>query len=126
MKKRAIATGLPNPGLPFEWAVASRGTLYTAHVPIRADGTVETGAFADQVAVTFANLERSLRAAGGSLQNLVQVLAYLTDPGDVDEFNRLYRDFMKPPYPNRALLVVQALAIPGMKVELVAYADIEA
>jgi len=121
-----IATGLPEIGVPLEWAVLSRGQLYTAQVPIRADGSFETGAFADQVALTFANLAQTLRAAGGGLASLTQVLVYLTDPADIAEFNRLYRQFFQAPFPNRALLVVAALAVPGMKVELVAYAEIDA
>jgi enamine deaminase RidA (YjgF/YER057c/UK114 family) len=33
-----------------------------------------------------------------------------------------YREFFAPPYPNRSSAAVAALVVPGMKLEIVAYA----
>jgi enamine deaminase RidA (YjgF/YER057c/UK114 family) len=116
-----IATGLPAVKAPFEWATTGGRTLYTAQIPIRADGTIETGPVELQAELILRNLEQTMRAAGGSLKDVVQVLVYLTDVADVAKMNEVYARFFLPPYPNRATMIISALAIPGMRMEVVAY-----
>ena len=41
--RRTIETGLQKPAAPHAWAIASNGTLYSVHVPIRPDGSIENG-----------------------------------------------------------------------------------
>lgn len=120
----AISTGLPDIGAPFEWAVLRSGILYTAQVPIRSDGSFETGAFEQQAELTFANLFKTVRAAGGNVGDLVQVLIYLTDAADIPKMNEVYRRFFSAPFPVRATFVIAALAIPGMRIEVLAQAHI--
>ena len=62
--KEIIDTGLPALKQPFSWAVKSSGMLFTAHGPVRADATIDTGSIEDQARLTFANLQRALVAAG--------------------------------------------------------------
>ena len=38
-----VATGLPGVDAPLEWAITADGVLYTAQVPIKSDGSIETG-----------------------------------------------------------------------------------
>ena len=65
--KKVIKTHLPGEEAPIEWAVSADGILYTAQIPIRADGSIETGDIAKQADLTFTNLKRTLEAAGGRL-----------------------------------------------------------
>jgi hypothetical protein len=45
MTKRAVDTGLPAiAGRPIQWATIADGILYTAQLPLKADGSFETGA----------------------------------------------------------------------------------
>lgn len=122
--KKAIKTGLPEAGAPIEWAVNAEGVVYTALIPIRADGSVDTGPIEGQARLTFENLRKVMAAAGGSLADVAQVLIYITDPGDFDQMNRVYREFFSPPYPNRATVVVAALLVPGMRIEIVVHAHL--
>lgn len=98
------------------------GTLYTAQIPIRADGSYETGDFRAQTELTLANLDRTLQAAGLKRVDVVQVLAFLTDVADRAVFNELYAAFFAPPFPNRATIIAAGLAVPGMRIELVIHA----
>ena len=41
--RKPVATGIPGVGAPFEWAVTADGVLYTAQIPIKADGSIEAG-----------------------------------------------------------------------------------
>lgn len=120
-----VQTHLPSEEAPLEWAVTADGILYTAHVPLRADGSVETGPIERQAEVTFDNLKRTLEAAGGSLDDVTQVLIYLTDPAVFQGMNAVYRRFFTKPYPNRATVIVAGLMVPGAVIEIVAYAHLK-
>ncbi|MCY1171168.1 RidA family protein [Polaromonas sp.] len=121
--KEVIDIGLPPLKQPFSWAVKSAGILFTGHGPVRKDGTLDTGPIEDQARLTFSNLKMALEAAGGTLDDVAQVLIYMTDVADMPVIDEVYREFFKAPYPNRSSAGV-ALVAPGMKIEIVAYAAI--
>ncbi|SEB11068.1 RidA family protein [Variovorax sp. YR216] len=122
--KEIIDTGLPPLKQPFSWAVKASGLLFTAHGPVRTDGSIDTGPIAAQARLTFANLKRAVEAAGGSLDDVTQVLIYMTDVKDMPVIDEVYREFFAAPYPNRSSMGVAGLVVPGMKIEIVAYAVI--
>ncbi|MFT3717745.1 RidA family protein [Pseudorhodoferax sp.] len=121
--KHVVDTGLPPPKQPFSWAVKGTGALlFTAHGPVRPDGSIDTGPIAQQARLTFANLRAAVQAAGGTLADVTQVLVYMTDVADMPAIDAVYREFFEAPYPNRSSAAVAALVVPGMKIEIVAYA----
>lgn len=120
---KAIETGLPSTGSPMEWATLAGSTLYTAQIPIKSDGTFETGDIRTQTTLTLDNLVKTLHAAGLSTRDVAQVTVYLTDVNDRAAYNEIYRTYFEPPYPNRATIIAAGLAIPGMRIELVVHAD---
>lgn len=120
--KEIIDVGLPALRQPFSWAVKAAGLLFTAHGPVRANGTIDTGPIEAQARLTFANLRQACVAAGGSLDNVTQVLIYMTDVADMEAIDNVYREFFVAPYPNRSSMGVAGLVVPGMKLEIVAYA----
>jgi len=122
--KEVIDCGLPPLKQPFSWAVKSAGMLFTAHGPVRADGSIDTGPIGEQARLTFGNLRRAVEAAGGGMADVTQVLIYMTDVQDMAVIDAVYREFFEPPYPNRSSMGVAALVVPGMKLEIVAYAMI--
>ncbi|WP_434643678.1 RidA family protein [Klebsiella sp. I138] len=113
-----IQTGLPDIGQPFSWATRGGGMLFTAHGPVRADGTIDTGPAERQIALTFDNLIQALRAAGSHSDNVLQVIIYLTDVNDVARLDDIYRRYFNAPYPNRSTVIVDKLVVPGMKIEI--------
>ena len=119
-----VDTGLPALAQPFSWAVKASGLLFTAHGPVRPDGSIDTGAIEDQARLSFANLQRAVEAAGGRLDDVTQVLIYMTDVKDMPAIDSVYREFFAAPYPNRSSMGVAGLVVPGMKIEIVAYAAI--
>jgi enamine deaminase RidA (YjgF/YER057c/UK114 family) len=122
--KQIVDTRLPALAQPFSWAVKAAGLLFTAHGPVRPDGSIETGPIEDQARLTFANLQRAVAAAGGSLADVAQVLIYMTEVQDMARIDAVYREFFAAPYPNRSSMGVAGLVVPGMKIEIVAYAAI--
>ena len=122
--KEVIDVGLPALAQPFSWAVKAGGLLFTTHAAVRADGTIDTGPIEQQARLTLENIQRAVLAAGGQMSDVAQVLIYLTDERDMPAVDAVYREFFAAPYPNRSSVVVKALAVPGMRVEMVAYAAI--
>lgn len=113
-----IHTGLPDIGQPFSWATRGGGMLFTAHGPVRADGTIETGPAEQQIALTFDNLTQALQAAGSHSDNVLQVIIYLTDVNDVARLDDIYQRYFNAPYPNRSTVIVDKLVVLGMKIEI--------
>ncbi|MBY6347489.1 RidA family protein [Providencia rettgeri] len=123
--KQVVDVGLPPLKQAFSWAVKAKGEmLFMVNGPVRPDGSIDTGSIEQQARLTFANMLRATQAAGGSLENVTQVLIYMTDVADMDIIDKVYREFFSAPFPNRASVGVAALVEPGMKLEVVAYAMI--
>ena len=108
--KHAIKTDLYASKAPLEWAVVGNGTLYTAQIPIDAQGQVVAGGIEAQTRQTLDNLRHTLEAAGASLDAVTQVLIYVTDRSYLATVNSLYAEYFQQPYPNRAAVVVSWLA----------------
>ena len=121
--RNAVKTHLPSEKAPIEWAVSADGILYTAQIPIREDGSIETGDITKQATLTLDNLKRTVEAAGGTMDDVTQVLVYLTSPDNFAGMNAVYQTYFRQPYPNRAT-VVAGLMVKGALIEIVAYAHI--
>ena len=121
--RKPVKTHLPAVSAPLEWATTADGILYTAQIPNREDGSIETGDIRAQAELTLSNLRRTVEAAGGSMDDVTQVLVYLPDPTDFSGMNEIYAKAFKPPYPNRATIIAN-LMVPGAKIEVIAYAHV--
>ncbi|QQU56990.1 RidA family protein [Serratia liquefaciens] len=119
-----IDTGLPEIGQPFSWATQGGGMFFTAHGPVRADGSIETGAPEKQIALTFDNLAQTLKAANSHSDKVLQVIIYLTDVNDVKLLDEIYKKYFNFPYPNRSTVIVDKLVVPGMKIEITVSATV--
>lgn len=117
-----VATDLYAAKAPLEWAVIGNGILFTAQIPIGADGAVVDGGIEAQTRQTLENLRHTLACAGGGMASLTQVLIYVTRREDLATVNRLYAEYVSAPYPNRAAIIVSGFAREEMLVEMVAYA----
>jgi enamine deaminase RidA (YjgF/YER057c/UK114 family) len=121
--RKPVKTHLPAVSSPLEWATTADGILYTAQIPNREDGSIETGDIRAQAELTLSNLRRTVEAAGGSMDDVTLVLVYLPDPADFPGMNEIYAKSFEAPYPNRATIVAN-LMVPGAKIEVVAYAHV--
>ncbi|WP_324732306.1 RidA family protein [Pseudomonas paeninsulae] len=120
--KQAVKTQLFPSKAPLEWAVIGSGTLYTAQIPIDAQGQVVPGGIEAQTRQTLDNLKHTLECAGLGMDAVTQVLIYVTDRSYLATVNAVYAEYFSAPYPNRAAMVIAGLAREEMLVELVVYA----
>lgn len=77
------------------------------------------GSFAGQDAATQArkaleNIGAILGAAGLGFEAVAKCTIFLTDMGDFQAVNEVYREFFTPPYPARACVQVAALPKGGL------------
>jgi enamine deaminase RidA (YjgF/YER057c/UK114 family) len=117
--RRTIETGLKKPPAPHAWAIASNDTLYSVHVPIRPDGSIENGGATQQTEVTLADLQATLEAADADLKDVTLVQIYLTSLEHKPAVDEVYKRFFKEPYPVRACIAVSELPTPGTIIEIV-------
>ncbi|RPJ52126.1 MAG: deaminase [Acidobacteria bacterium] len=115
----------PTPLGPYSQAIVVGDTIYVAgQGPADpATGKISKATFEEQAALTLANIQAILQAAGSSLQDVVKVTVYLADNNDFAKLNEVYQRYFKEPYPARAtvgadllfgiLIEVDCIAVRG-------------
>ncbi len=63
------------------------------------------------------NLQKTFRAAGAELEDVVKSQVFLTDLNDFFYFDQVWREFFPSP-PPRTTVQVGALLVPGCRVEI--------
>lgn len=75
-----------------------------------------------QARVAFRQLERTLREAGATMDDVVCLTTYHTNMAHVDAFRSVKDEFLRAPYPAWTVVGVSELASPDMVVEVAAIA----
>jgi 2-iminobutanoate/2-iminopropanoate deaminase len=83
---------------------------------------VGVGDFDAQAEQAFANLRRTLEAAGSSLEKVVKVTIYLTDMSNFPKIVDLRARYFTSPWPADTIVGVTALALPDLQIEIEAMA----
>ena len=91
---RIIETGLQKPPAPHAWAVEAYGIVQSVHVPIRPDGSIESGNATRQTEVTLNDLKATLAAAGASLADVTLIQIYLTSLDHKPAVDAVYRQVL--------------------------------
>jgi 2-iminobutanoate/2-iminopropanoate deaminase len=71
-----------------------------------------------QTRQVFLNMKKILDAAGTGFDQVLKVTVYLTDVADRTKINPVRQEYFGAARPASTLIGVNALAIPGMKVEI--------
>jgi 2-iminobutanoate/2-iminopropanoate deaminase len=97
--------------------------VFATVIPLGADGEGEGDGIEAQSRVVFDALRGVLEDAGSGLDQLAHMTIYLADLArDRAGFNAVYSEYLPGPVPVRAAVGVDALARPGMLVEVTAIA----
>lgn len=122
--KTPVKTELFASKAPLEWAVIANGQLSTAQIPIDQEGNVVEGGIEAQARQTMDNFKHTIEAANLTMDDVTQVLIYVTDRSQLPVFNKVYAEYFDAPFPNRAAMIVAGLAREEMLCEIVAYAAV--
>ena len=109
--------GSARPSFPYSPVVVSGDLVVTAgQVANDATGTVVSDEIEGQTRQVLDNIRACLAAAGCTLGDVIKVNAFLTDLGNFDVYNAVYREYFSEPYPART--TVGAALAPGLLVEV--------
>lgn len=121
-----VNTGMPPSKSPVNGTVRAGNMVMMAQVPRDpSTGEMETGDMRTQTRRLLANFKQCIEAAGGNLRDIALITVYVVDGSDVAAMNEVYAEIFEKPYPCRATVVVKDLLYPGVKVEMVAWANLE-
>ncbi|WP_043062252.1 RidA family protein [Brucella anthropi] len=106
----------------YSAAIRSGDLLFVSgQVGSRSDGTPEPD-FAKQVQLAFDNLEATLKAAGATFDDIVDITSFHTDPENQFEAILQVKDriFSAPPFPNWTAIGVNWLAGFDFEIKVIA------
>lgn len=112
MNKNIIHTDLAPAAIgAYSQAVKVGSTVYlSGQIPLdTASMQIVSSDFGVQAHQVFKNLQAVAEAAGGNLNHLVKINAYLTDLTYFSTFNEIMAQYLKTPYPARAAVGVASL-----------------
>lgn len=113
------------PGGPYSHGIESSPNTRWLHIAgqigIAPDGNAPTD-FEGQADQCWRNVKAILAAAGMSVENLVKVTHFLTRQEDVAAYGKIRARHLGDARPASTLLVISALARPGLLVEVEAIA----
>ena len=103
----------------YSQAVRAGDTVYiSGQIPLIPETMTVAGEgdFRAEAVQVFKNLQAIAEAAGGSLNDIVKVNAYLTDLANFAIFTEVMAEFIDQPFPARAAVGISALP-KGVQVE---------
>ena len=100
-----IPRGVGKTPLPFSPATKVGDLIFVSgQASTDENGVVVSDTFENEFRRTMENLKRILVAAGSDLEHVAQVKAYLKDAANWEEYNKLYREYFKEPFPARTTI----------------------
>jgi reactive intermediate/imine deaminase len=112
MPRQIVATAdAPAAIGPYSQAVRVGDTVWlSGQIPLDpATGQLVEGDFTAQVERAFANLAAVVKAAGGTLDQVVKLTLFLTDLGLFGTVNEIMQRHFRAPYPARSTVGVASL-----------------
>ena len=110
---------------PYSQAVKVGNMLYlSGQIPLRPDGSLETGDIKAQATQVLTNLKAVLEAGGSGLNRVAKCTCFLSDMNNFAAFNEVYATFFTVDYPARSTFQVARLPRDVLiEVEAIAIAE---
>ena len=123
INKRIIrGKDIPTSHLPFSPAVQCGEYVFVSgQASVDKEGKIIVGTFEEECRKSFENLELILEAAGLSFADVIQVRNYVGKQEYLAEFNSIYKEFFKEPYPARTTLIGCLGELLKFEVDVIAY-----
>lgn len=93
----------------------------SGQLPRLADGSIIAGGIAEQTRQALSNLKKAVEGQGATLADIVKTTVWLTDAAMMPEFNQIYREFFRSPYPTRSTVVSGLVAAADVEIEAIVY-----
>jgi 2-iminobutanoate/2-iminopropanoate deaminase len=107
---------------PYSQAVKHGGLVFVSgQIPLRPDGSLESGGITAETKQVLENLKNILAAAGSSFEQVLKTTVFLKDMGDFEAMNKVYAEYFAAHKPARATIQVAKLPKDvSVEIELVA------
>jgi 2-iminobutanoate/2-iminopropanoate deaminase len=97
--------GTPRSHLPFSPATKVGDLIFVSgQASVDATGKIISDSFEGEIRRSMENLRKVLETAGSDLDHVVQTRNYVRDPADNAEYNRIYREYFREPFPARTTI----------------------
>jgi 2-iminobutanoate/2-iminopropanoate deaminase len=115
-RKTVSSTHAPKAIGPYSHAVWTGNLLYCSGQAAVDPATMKlvAGGISEQTQQTFDNLEKVLKDAGLSLDDVIKVNVYLTSMSNFAGMNAVYQTRFNPPYPARTTVAVAELPLNAL------------
>jgi reactive intermediate/imine deaminase len=108
--------------IPLSKAIRAGDYVYlSGQVPLKGDGSVETGSIEAQTRVVMENIKEILGDAGCGLSDVIKATAWLADRADFAGFNRVYAEYFPDAPPTRSTVESRLMIDIRVEVEVTAY-----
>ena len=108
--------------IPLSKAIRAGDYVYlSGQVPLKGDGSVETGSIEDQTRVVMENIKEILGEAGCELSDVIKATAWLGDRADFAGFNEVYAEYFSDAPPARSTVESRLMIDIRVEVEVTAY-----
>lgn len=106
----------PKPGVKSNCKVVGNQVFISGMTGRHSDGSVPSGMYA-QAAIVFRKISDLMEAAGGRMNDVVQINVFATEL-DIDDFWRARREFFTGDFPCSTFVQVKGLASHELVVEI--------
>jgi len=118
-----VDPGVPMSHLPFSPAVRVGPMVFVSgQASVDDTGKIVEDSFEGEMRRSYDNVRRILAAAGLGLEHVVQTRNYVDNLDDLPEFNRIYHELFKRPFPARTTLIGCLGGLLKFEVDVVAVA----
>jgi 2-iminobutanoate/2-iminopropanoate deaminase len=91
--------------LPFSPATKVGNLIFVSgQASTNQKGEIVSDTFENEFRRSMENVRRILRACGSDLDKVARVNAYVKNASDLPQYNQLYREYFKPPFPARTTI----------------------
>lgn len=101
---------------------AGEFVFVSGQASVDSNGVIVPGTFAEEMRRSVANVRDILAEYHLDLCDVVKVNAYLQDPGDLSEYNLLYRSFFSAPLPARTTITNCLTEAIKFEIDVIAFA----
>jgi len=120
MKRRVSSPQVPEPPpQTFSRCIQVGDQLFVAGITANSPTGIEGGdSMYEQARAVYRKIRHLVEAAGGTMDDIVRQLIFVTDISRRDEVLRARREFFSGDFPASTLVEVTALVVPSLLVEI--------
>ena len=109
--------------LPFSPAIQVGDLIYiSGQASVEKNtGKIISGTIEEEIHRSIDNVTNILNSINLSLDNVINVKAYLADQEDIKIYNEIYKDFFSAPYPTRTTIVNALPSFLKFEIDCIAY-----